>query len=309
MPAEVFGEDYRFLPRKNILRFEEILRIARLAVDGGVRKLRITGGEPLVRADLASLIRGLSDLQGVEDLAMTTNAVLLPKHAQALADAGLNRVTTSLDSLRPEVFARMSGEKGTPDQVLAGIAAAEAAGLAPLKVNCVVQRGVNDDDVLPLARHFKGTGHILRFIEFMDVGTMNGWELDQVYSSREIVERIDQEFPLEPVDPNYRGEVARRYRYKDGSGEIGLISSVTQPFCGDCTRARLSAEGELVTCLFAKGGQDLKTPLREGASDETLRQLIFGTWEARADRYSEERSARTGPRKAGERIEMYRIGG
>ncbi len=309
MPAEVFGENYRFLPRKDILRFEEILRLARLFVGLGAEKLRITGGEPLVRADLPALVASLAAIPGVRDLALTTNAVLLPDQAERLAEAGLQRVTTSLDSLRPEVFARMSGGRGQPDQVLAGIAAAERAGLTPLKVNCVVQRGVNEDDLLPLARHFRGSGHILRFIEFMDVGTMNGWALDEVVPAREIVDRIDAELPLEPVDPNYAGEVARRYRYRDGSGEIGVIASVTQPFCGGCTRARLSAEGELVTCLFAKGGRDLKTPLRDGLSDETLLKIITGTWSARTDRYSEERSERTGPRKAGERIEMYRIGG
>ncbi len=309
MPAEVFGEDYRFLERKQILRFEEVVRLARLIVGLGATKLRITGGEPLVRADLPSLIRALADLDGVEDLALTTNAVLLPQHAEALRDAGLRRITTSLDSLRPEVFQAMSGGRATPDQVLEGIAAAERAGFAPLKVNCVVQRGVNDDDIVPLARHFRDAGHIVRFIEFMDVGTMNGWEHAQVTPAREIVERIDAVLPLEPVDPNYPGEVARRYRYRDGGGEIGVIASVTQPFCGDCTRARLSAEGELVTCLFAPGGTDLKTPLREGASDETLLKHIRGTWTARADRYSELRTAQTGPKKVGERIEMYRIGG
>ncbi|MCP5056107.1 MAG: GTP 3',8-cyclase MoaA [bacterium] len=309
MPAEVFGEDYRFLPRKDILRFEEVLRVARLAVELGATKLRITGGEPLVRANLSDLIAGLVAIPGVKDLALTTNGVLLPGQAAALADAGLQRVTVSLDSLRPEVFQRTSGGRGEPEQVLAGIAAAEAAGLGPIKINCVVQRDMNQDDVVALARHFRGTGHIVRFIEFMDVGTMNAWRLEQVVPAREIVERVDAEFPLEPVDPNYSGEVARRYRYRDGSGEIGVIASVSEPFCGGCTRARLSAEGELVTCLFAKGGRDLKTPLRAGVSDATLREMIAGTWTEREDRYSEERSGKAGPRKAGERIEMYRIGG
>jgi len=309
MPAEVFGEDYRFLPRKDILRFEEVLRVARLAVELGATKLRITGGEPLVRANLSDLVAGLAAIPGVADLALTTNGVLLPGQAAALAGAGLQRVTVSLDSLRPEVFQHTSGGRGEPEQVLAGIAAAEAAGLGPVKINCVVQRDVNQDDVVALARHFRGTGHILRFIEFMDVGTMNAWRLEQVVPAREIIERIDAEFPLEPVDPNYSGEVARRYRYRDGSGEIGVIASVTEPFCGGCTRARLSAEGELVTCLFAKGGRDLKTPLRAGVSDATLREMIAGTWTEREDRYSEERSEKAGPRKAGERIEMYRIGG
>ncbi len=309
MPAEVFGEDYRFLPRPDILRFEEILRVARLAVGLGAAKLRITGGEPLVRSNLSELVAGLAAIPGVEDLALTTNGVLLPDHAAALAEAGLQRVTISLDSLRTEVFQRMSGGRGTPEQVLAGIAAAEAAGLGPIKINCVVRRGANEDDVVALARHFHGSGHIVRFIEFMDVGTMNAWQLEEVESAREIVERVDAELPLEPAEPNYPGEVARRWRYRDGGGEIGVIASVTQPFCGDCTRARLSAEGELVTCLFARGGRDLKGPLRAGVSDATLRDLITGTWRARTDRYSEERSEKAGPRKAGERIEMYRIGG
>jgi cyclic pyranopterin phosphate synthase len=309
MPAEVFGEGYRFLPRKDILRLEEILRIARLVARAGATKMRITGGEPLARANLAALIEGLAATPGVTDLALTTNAVLLPAHAPRLAEAGLQRVTTSLDSLRPEVFARMSGGRGTVDQVLAGIAAAQAAGLTPLKVNCVVQRGVNDDGVLELARHFRGTGHILRFIEFMDVGTMNRWDHSQVVPARELLDRIDAELPLEPTEPNSHGEVARRYRYRDGAGEIGMIASVSQPFCGDCSRARLSAEGELVTCLFAKEGRDLKTPMREGASDDTLYQMITGSWQERTDRYSEERSAGAGPQKAGDRIEMYKIGG
>lgn len=309
MPAEVFGEDYRFLPRKDILRFEEILRVARLAVELGATKLRVTGGEPLVRANLNEFVAGLAAISGVEDLALTTNGVLLPDQAAGLAEAGLDRITVSLDSLRREVFQRTSGGRGTPEQVLAGIEAAEAAGFGPIKINCVVQRDVNQDDIVALARHFRGTGHIVRFIEFMDVGTMNAWRADQVVPAREILERIGAELPLEPIDPNYSGEVARRYRYLDGSGEIGVIASVTQPFCGGCTRARLTAEGEFVTCLFAKGGRDLKGPLRAGVSDATLRDLIVGTWTAREDRYSEERSAKAGPRKAGERIEMYRIGG
>ncbi|MCP3987242.1 MAG: GTP 3',8-cyclase MoaA [bacterium] len=309
MPAEVFGEGYRFLPRKDILRFEEVLRVARLAVSLGVTKLRITGGEPLVRANLSELVAGLAAIPGLQDLALTTNGVLLPDQAGALAEAGLQRVTVSLDSLRPEVFKRTSGGRGEPGQVLAGIAAAEDAGLGPVKINCVVQRDVNQDDLVALARHFRGSGHILRFIEFMDVGTMNAWKLDQVVPAREILERIDAVLPLEPVDPNYDGEVARRYRYRDGSGEIGLIASVTEPFCGGCSRARLSAEGEFVTCLFSRGGRDLKAPLRSGVSDTTLSQMIAGTWTKREDRYSEERSGKAGPRKAGERIEMYRIGG
>ena len=307
MPAELFGERYPFLPRETVLSFEEITRLARLFVGLGATKLRLTGGEPLLRAELPILVRQLADIPGVEDLALTTNGHLLAKHAAALADAGLDRVTVSLDSHDPETFREMSGGRSDPERVLGGIDAAVAAGLTPLKINTVVQRGVNEDGVVSLARRFQGTGHIVRFIEFMDVGTRNQWDLEQVVPAAEIVERIDAELPLEPVDPNYPGEVARRYRYRDGSGEIGVIASVTQPFCGDCTRARLSAEGSFVTCLFAAGGRDLKTPLREGASDEELRARILGVWQERRDRYSEERSA-SGATSA-RRIEMYQIGG
>jgi cyclic pyranopterin phosphate synthase len=310
MPAEVFGPAFAFLPRPEILTFEEIERLVALFADLGVRKLRLTGGEPLLRSELPKLVRRLADVAGIEDIALTTNGVLLPRHAGALADAGLKRVTVSLDSHDPEVFRAMSGGRAAPDQVLAGIAAAADAGLGPLKINCVVQRGVNEADVVVLARHFHGTGHILRFIEFMDVGTANGWEMAQVVPAGEILEAIDAVLPLEPADPNYPGEVARRYRYRDGGGEVGIIASVTQPFCGACTRARLSAEGSLVTCLFAAGGLDLKKPLREGNSDESLRELIQGTWTRRRDRYSEERSALTeAPSVGRERIEMFQIGG
>jgi cyclic pyranopterin phosphate synthase len=310
MPAEVYGDRYEFLPRSQILSFEEIERLAGLFVRLGAVKLRLTGGEPLVRAHLPRLVKGLAALDGVEDLALTTNGVLLGGMAGELAEAGLQRVTVSLDTLDDDVFRLMSGRDSVgPETVVDAIDAAAAAGLAPIKINCVVQRGVNDHTVVDLARRFQGTGHILRFIEFMDVGTLNGWDLTQVVTAREIVERIDAVLPLEPVEPNYRGEVANRYRYRDGSGEIGVIASVSQPFCGDCTRARLSTEGRLVTCLFATGGLDLRGPMRAGATDEELTQLIRSTWEARTDRYSERRSAVTVASGKRRRIEMFQIGG
>ena len=308
MPAETFGPGFQFLPRKEVLTYEEIARLARVFVGLGTRKLRITGGEPLVRADLPELIEMLAAIPGVDDIALTTNGHLLEKLAAPLARAGLRRATVSLDSHDPVVFKQMSGGKSAPETVMRGIAAAEAAGLAPLKINCVVQRGVNDHTLVDLAERFRGSGHIVRFIEYMDVGTANGWELAQVVPAREIVARIAERFPLEPAVPNYRGEVAKRWRYLDGRGEIGVISSVTQPFCGDCTRARLSAEGSLVTCLFATKGRDLKTPLRSGASDDDLRGLITSVWSPRRDRYSEERTELAAAR-AGQRIEMFRLGG
>jgi cyclic pyranopterin phosphate synthase len=312
MPAEIFGEKYQFLPRDQILRFEEIERLVRLFLDFGVEKLRITGGEPLLRHGLQDLIARLRALDEDLDIALTTNGSLLPKWADALAAAGLRRITVSLDSLDPDVFHQMNGERFGVERVLEGIAAAEAAGLGPIKINTVVQRGVNDHGLVDLARHFRGTGHILRFIEFMDVGTRNQWNMEQVVTGAEIVERIGAELPLEPVDPNYSGEVASRWRYADGSGEIGVITSVSAPFCGDCTRARLTTEGSLVTCLFADGGVDLRAPLRSGADDDALRELIASTWGARTDRYSEERAGLlqvegTTPRR--ERVEMYQIGG
>ncbi len=312
MPAEIFGEKYQFLPRDQILTFEEIERLVRLFLGFGVEKLRITGGEPLLRHGLHDLIARLRALDDELDIALTTNGSLLPKWADALAEAGLRRITVSLDSLDPDVFHRMNGERFGVERVLEGIAAAEAAGLGPIKINTVVQRGVNDHGLVDLARHFRGTGHILRFIEFMDVGTRNQWNMDQVVTGAEIVERIGAELPLEPVDPNYSGEVASRWRYVDGSGEIGVITSVSSPFCGDCTRARLTTEGSLVTCLFADGGVDLRAPLRSGADDDALRDLIASTWTARTDRYSEERAGLlqvegTTPKR--ERVEMYQIGG
>jgi cyclic pyranopterin phosphate synthase len=312
MPAEVFGERYRFLPRPEVLTFEEVERLARVFVSLGARKIRLTGGEPLVRHELPLLVSRLAALPGVDDLALTTNGFLLAEHAQALRDAGLRRVTVSLDSLDEAVFRRMAGREYSVERVLAGIAAAERVGLAPIKINCVVQRGVNDHTLVDLARHFRGSGHTLRMIEFMDVGTLNRWDLSRVLPAREIVAILEAAFGLEPVEPAYRGEVAQRYRYRDGAGEIGVISSVTQPFCGDCTRARLSPEGRLVTCLFAATGRDLKTPLRSGASDDELRALVAGTWRARGDRYSEERAEKLVEARVLEprsKIEMFRIGG
>jgi len=312
MPAEIYGDRYPFLAKPELLSFEEIDRLARLFVELGVEKIRITGGEPLLRHNLPSLIAVLATIPGLRDLTLTTNGYLLAKQARPLAEAGLRRITVSLDSHDEQVFRRMSGRDFGPARVLEGIEAAAAAGLAPIKLNCVVQRGVNDHTFVELARSFKGSGHIVRFIEFMDVGTLNGWDLSQVVSAAEIVERIGAELPLEPVDPNYAGEVARRYRYADGEGEIGVISSVSQPFCGGCTRARLTIEGKLVTCLFAAGGVDLRTPLRDGVSDDALRELIARVWSRRADRYSEERAAltdATGHVAPRDKIEMYQVGG
>ncbi len=311
MPAEIYGESYRFLPKPELLTFEEIERLARLFVDLGAEKLRITGGEPLLRHGLPLLLESLSGIEGVRDLTLTTNGYLLARQAETLHNAGLRRITVSLDSHDDATFQRMSGRDFARARVLEGIEAADAAGLRPIKINCVVQRGVNDDGIVDLARHFQGSGHIVRFIEFMDVGTLNDWDLSQVVSAREIIERLDAALPLEPVDPNYSGEVAKRWRYKDGSGEIGVISSVTEPFCRDCTRARLTTEGRLVTCLFAEGGIDLRSPLRDGEHDDQLRARIAQVWDRRSDRYSEERTGRTrlGKSVARPKIEMYQIGG
>lgn len=307
MPAEIFGANYKFLPKPEILTFEEIERVARAAVSLGVRKLRITGGEPLLRTDLAQLVEKLAAIGGVEDLSLTTNGVVLAGYAEALQQAGLDRVTVSLDSLDEGVFKQMNGRRGSLAPVLVGIDAAARAGLLPVKINCVVKRGTNDHTIVDLARHFRGTGHIVRFIEYMDVGNVNGWNLEDVLPADAIRARIEAEFPLEPIPPNYPGEVAARFRYKDGAGEIGIIASVSAPFCNACTRARLSPEGTLVTCLFAEGGTDLRRPLREGATDGDLRGILANIWRVRADRYSEERTAETS--QSGRRIEMHRIGG
>jgi cyclic pyranopterin phosphate synthase len=304
MPKEVFGRDYRFLPRRELLTFEEIERVARVFVRLGVHKLRITGGEPLLRRDLEVLVAGLAGL-GDLDLTLTTNGALLAQKAEALADAGLSRVTVSLDSLDDEVFRAMNDVDFPVARVLAGIDAAAEAGL-PVKINVVVKRGLNEDSILGIARRFRGTGHTVRFIEFMDVGATNGWRLDDVVPAAEVVRTIDAELPLEPVEPSYRGEVAKRYRYRDGSGEVGVIASVTQPFCGDCTRARLSADGKLYTCLFAIRGHDLRATLRSGARDDELDAAIRAVWERRTDRYSELRTEETASLR---KVEMSYIGG
>ena len=272
----------------------------------GVRKIRLTGGEPLLRRDIGAIVASIAGLPGLEDLALTTNGMLLAERAQALREAGLQRVTISLDSLDPEVFQRMSGGRGSVDQVLTGIDAAAAVGLAPVKINVVVQKGVNDHTVLDLLEHFRGSGHIVRFIEFMDVGTLNRWRRDQVVTSLELLEAISRRWSVAPLERNYRGEVARRYRFDDGAGEIGFISSVSEPFCGDCHRARLSADGTIYTCLFATQGTNLRIPLRAGASDADLGALLQSVWRGRIDRYSEQRGRGTPEER---RIEMYRMGG
>jgi cyclic pyranopterin phosphate synthase len=310
MPKEVFDKNYRFLPHADLLSFEEITRLTRLFVDLGVEKIRLTGGEPLLRKDIEKLIEMLARLTTPAgrplDLTLTTNGSILARKARALANAGLKRVTVSLDGLDDAVFKRMNDVDFPVEAVLEGIAAAAAAGLAPLKINMVVQRGVNDHEILPMARHFKGSGHILRFIEFMDVGSSNGWRLDDVVPAAEIIRRIGAELPLDPVEPNYAGEVAERWRYRDGGGEIGVIASVTRAFCRGCTRARLSTEGKLFLCLFATHGHDLRELLRGGFSDARISATVDAIWHARADRYSELRSAQTvGLRK----IEMSYIGG
>jgi GTP 3',8-cyclase len=303
MPKEVFGRDYRFLDRKELLTFEEIARLAQVFVGLGTRKLRITGGEPLVRRDLERLVEQLATLD--VDLTLTTNGSLLPAKAQPLADAGLRRVTVSLDALDDATFRALNDVDFPVDRVLEGIDAAVAAGL-PVKVNAVLKRGVNEGQIVPMAAFFKERGQTLRFIEYMDVGHTNGWRLDDVVPARDIVAALDEAFGIEPVEPSYRGEVAQRWRYRDGSGEVGVIASVTQPFCGNCTRTRLSAEGRLFTCLFAVRGTDLRALVRSGASDEELAAAITGIWSARTDRYSELRSAAT----AGlPKVEMSYIGG
>jgi cyclic pyranopterin phosphate synthase len=287
MPKEVFGHSYRFLDRKELLDFDEITRVARAAVGLGVTKLRLTGGEPLIRRDVEVLIAMLAEL-GAE-ITLTTNASLLPRKAQALADAGLDRITVSLDAMDDATFRKMNDVDFPVDRVLDGIEAARTARL-PVKVNCVVKRGVNDDQIVPMARFFRETGDTLRFIEFMPVGETNHWQTDDVVPAAEIVSTINAAFPVEPVEAQYRGEVAKRWRYQDGKGEIGLIASVTQPFCGDCTRARVSAEGKLYTCLFAVRGHDLRALLRSGATDEELSARLAEIWKVRGDRYSELRS-------------------
>ena len=306
MPREVFGPGFQFLRRAELLTFEEIHRVVGVFAGLGVTKLRITGGEPLLRREVERLIEMLAGVPGIQDIALTTNGSLLARKAQALRDAGLRRINVSLDSVDDAVFRAMNDVDFPVDRVLEGIEAAEAVGLGPIKINTVVKRGLNDDGVLDMAERFRGTGHTLRLIEFMDVGNTNGWRMDDVVPAAELIAAIDARWPLEPVEPAYRGEVANRYRYRDGAGEVGVIASVTQPFCRDCSRARLSAEGKLYTCLFSNLGHDLRGPLREGVDDPGLAELIGGIWGRRGDRYSELRSRRT---RARPKVEMSHIGG
>jgi cyclic pyranopterin phosphate synthase len=309
MPKETFHDRYRFLRASERLDFEEIVRVTRAAVALGVRKIRLTGGEPLLRTGLAELVGELSIIDGVEDLALTTNGVLLAQHAAELKGNGLDRVTVSLDTLDDTVFARMSGGYGGPQQVLEGIEAAIEAGLGPVKVNAVVRRGYNDHTVLPLLEHFRGTPVIVRLIEYMDVGNRNAWQLEEVVPSAEVLAAVRSRWPVTALPGNYHGEVADRYRYDDGAGEIGFISSVSSPFCGDCTRARLSSEGTFYTCLFATRGTDLRAPLRAGASDEELVDRLRAIWSRRGDRYSERRSELRARERPLHKIEMHYIGG
>jgi cyclic pyranopterin phosphate synthase len=309
MPAAQFADERRFLPNAELLRFDEIERVVRVACELGVRKLRLTGGEPLLRPNLDELIARLARLPGLDEITLTTNGFLLAEKAQRLRDAGLTRLTLSLDSLDPQEFTRMSGGVPGLPRLLHAIAAVSDAGFAALKLNCVVIKGQNEAAILALAERFRGTPHIVRFIEYMDVGTQNQWRAQDVVSATEILGRIESRWPLQPLTPNYPGEVARRYRYRDGSGEIGVIASVSAPFCGQCQRARLSADGRLLTCLFAEQGVELKPLLRRGGSDAELRALVNDTWSARTDRYSEQRAALTKPGSKRRRLEMYEIGG
>ncbi|HKZ55756.1 MAG TPA: GTP 3',8-cyclase MoaA [Anaerolineales bacterium] len=305
MPKEIFGRDYQFLEKEQLLRFEEIERLARIFVTMGVKKIRLTGGEPLVRRDIEQLVAMLAGIPHV-DLTMTTNGSLLEQKALPLRKAGLERITVSLDSLDDAVFRSMNDVDFPVQRVLAGIDAASSVGLSPIKINMVVKRGLNESSILPMARFFREKGLVLRFIEYMDVGHSNGWSLDDVVPAAEILSRIDAEMPIEAVQPNYPGEVATRWRYRDGDGEIGLVASVTMPFCGGCTRLRLSAEGSLYTCLFATNGHDLKGQLRAGASDEAIQEAIVSIWQSRTDRYSEIRSSHT---VGLPKVEMSYIGG
>jgi GTP 3',8-cyclase len=306
MPAEIFGPDYPFLRREELLSFEELERLTRIFVESlGVKKIRITGGEPLMRPNLAELIGKINDIDGVEDIAMTTNGSLLPKYAKDLKEAGLKRVSISLDSLRDEIFGQINGRGVSVQTVLDGIDAASDAGLQ-VKINMVVKKGMNDSDILPMARFFREKGHILRFIEFMDVGNTNKWKLDDVYPKSRIIEEISKVMPLEPIRPNYTGEVASRFRYIGSDDEIGVISSVSDAFCSTCNRARLSASGMLYTCLFASKGHDIRSPIRSGLNDEELTGLLQDVWNGRKDRYSLERSTTDAARP---KIEMSHIGG
>jgi cyclic pyranopterin phosphate synthase len=309
MPRETFHDKYRFLGSHERLSFDEIVRLTRLFAQIGVRKLRLTGGEPLLRANLADLIGDLTAIPGIEDIALTTNGVLLAKYAAELKAAGLKRITVSLDSLDPQVFARMSGGFDGVADVLNGIERARRAGLEPIKINAVIQRGVNDHTAVDLVEHFRGTGVIVRFIEYMDVGNRNAWREDLVVPSKELAARIAQRWPLEPRERGYRGEVAERYGFVDGQGEVGFISSVTQPFCGDCSRARLSSDGVIYTCLFATHGTSLREALRGGANDEQLLDIMRNTWLKRTDQYSEQRAVLRKEHAEGRKVEMFYIGG
>ena len=306
MPEHKYNEKFKFLSSKERLGFDEIVRLASLFTQLGVTKLRITGGEPLLRPDLPELIGDLTMLPGVDDIALTTNGVLLAQRASALKAAGLNRVTVSLDTLDDDVFLKMNGNRGGKHHVLEGINEAMDAGLTPLKINTVIQRGVNDHTALDLVDHFRGTGVIVRFIEFMDVGTINHWQANDTVPSAELLEMISSRWPTRPIEKNYAGEVANRYCFEDGQGEIGFVSSVSKPFCGGCNRARISSDGKLYTCLFANIGKDLRTPLRDGASDDELLGIICGTWKKRNDSYSELRATN---QKTHKKVEMYYIGG
>jgi cyclic pyranopterin phosphate synthase len=307
MPKDVFNSNYEFLRRDDLLSFEEITRISKVFADCGVKKIRLTGGEPLLRKNIPVLIEQLSNIDGIEDISLTTNGVLLNQEmAQQLKDAGLQRITVSLDALDDATFKSISDVSFKVDKVLDAIEVADSVGLSPVKVNMVVKKGVNEHAILPMATHFHNSGKILRFIEFMDVGSTNHWKLDDVFSAKEIMNVINQTLPIEPVDANYKGEVAKRWRYKDGGGEVGVISSVTQPFCQSCTRARISAEGKLYTCLFATQGKDLRHLLREGANDEYLAEIISAVWKKRTDRYSELRTSET---VLLPKVEMSYIGG
>lgn len=308
MPAEVFGPDFAFLPSEKILSFEEIERLVKIFVALGVKKVRITGGEPLLRRDLPSLIERIHGIAGVEEIALTTNGTLLKKYANDLAKAGLSRVSVSLDSLDEERFFEMNGRRGKVQTVLEGIEKCAEAGLL-VKINMVVQKGVNEQDIVSMAEFFKDKQHILRFIEYMDVGNSNGWRMDDVVSKKEIIEQIHQIAPLKRVEPNYKGEVASRFQYQDDSGEIGVISSVTDSFCSTCSRARISAEGKLYTCLFAADGTDLRELLRTGADDAAITECISNVWENRIDRYSDERNEQTMEKRKKSKIEMSHIGG
>ena len=307
MPAEIYGERYQFLSKEQVLSYEEIARLVKVFVNLGVSRVRLTGGEPLLRQDLAILVSMLAGMEGVDDLSLTTNGYMLAHQAQALRDAGLGRITVSLDTLDDAVFGQMNGRGFSTQRVLEGIRAAEEAGFRNIKINAVVKKGVNDHTVADLARYSKDRGHTVRFIEYMDVGNLNGWKMEHVVASKEVIHRLNEEMPLEPMAKAFLGEVADRYRYLDGQGEVGVVSSVTEPFCGDCTRARLSADGRIYTCLFASEGHDLKTPLRNGAGDEDIEAIISGIWQVRTDRYSEERTALSGVRA--DKVEMYHIGG